>query len=262
MKAATTGTFRIADPPRYYVWGGGGAWYYTVNVPTAATIPEIYASSVVLPGSQPIDAQWAHAFGLAFAGYEGGFEIGGDQPTSLQLAANVDPAAKAAAASGLTYGAAETGEGLSLIYTIAGASAYGLADPTIYNGNSPKMQAVQAFVAAKPPANALGATVAGVATLTPPTADVAHGIFKPFGSTVHVGPRGWLNWTLNLTAAGAYTIATNLGALSGQAIFVDGIEVGNSGVAVPLSAGVHGVRVRYLGATGSLALSQVMLTPK
>ena len=37
------------------------------------------------------DALWAHAFGLRVVNYEGGFNIGGDNPTDLQKAANLDP---------------------------------------------------------------------------------------------------------------------------------------------------------------------------
>jgi hypothetical protein len=249
-------------PPSYYVWGAGGAWYYTVANPNASTLSEIYASGVVLPNNQPLDTEWAHAFGLAYAGYEGGFEVGGDNPTTLQLAAEIDPAATAAEAKGLNYYTSQTGGDLAMIYTVAGNSSYGLADPTVYNNTSPKLQAVAAYVAASPPGTTLGTKVAGPVTLTPPTADAAHEMWGPFGARASIGVGCWLNWTLNVATPGTYTISTDLGAVPGEAIFVDGLNVGNSGVTVALAAGLHGVHVRYLGAQGAITVSAVTLTPQ
>jgi hypothetical protein len=246
-------------PPSYYLWGAGGGWYHSVNDPDASSIAAIYASGLASPVTVPVDAAWAHSFGLVETGYEGGFEIGDDSPTALQLAADLAPQAQGFEGSGLDYFFAQGG-GLGMIFDVAGASAYGLADPTIYDAGTPKFAAVTALVGGAPPIVSYGNPVAGATSLSTTLADVAHNIWGSFGSTVYVGQGCWLNWTVNVSVPGRYTIATNLGALAGQAISVDGRVIGNSGTSVSLGTGLHGIHVRNLG-TGSLALITLTLTP-
>jgi hypothetical protein len=247
-------------PPSHYLWGAGGGWYHSVNTPTAATIDGIYASGLAQPTGVPVDAAWAHAFGLVETGYEGGFEIGGDQPTSLQLAANLDPRAQGMTGSGLNDYFANGG-GLGMIFIIAGASSYGLADPTVYDATTPKLAAVKALTAGAPPVVTLGNPVSGATTLPTTVADVAHDLWGTWGSTVYVGAGDWLNWTVNVSKSGPYKIGTNLGPVAGQAISVDGKPVGNVGAIVSLSPGLHGIHVRNLGTSGSLGLTTLTLTP-
>jgi hypothetical protein len=245
-------------PVSYFLWGGGGAWYHSVNDQAAGSIDAIYASGLVQPTGVPIDSSWSKAFGLRETAYEGGFEIGGDTPSTLQLAANLDLRAQAMASSGFNYYFSQGGD-LALIYTIAGASAYGLADPTIYDGNTPKLAAVQAFAASSLPARAIGLAVAGTTVLPTTAADVAHNMWGPWGSTVSVGNGCWINWTIRVAAAGYYAISTNLGSVPGQQILLDGRSISNSGVQTTLTGGLHSLRVRYDG-TGSLALTGLSLT--
>jgi hypothetical protein len=246
-------------PPSYYLWGAGGGWYHSVNNPAAATIGAIYKSGLAPPTAVPVDSAWAHSFGLTEAGYEGGFEIGGDQPSTLQLAANLDSRAKGFELSGLDYFFAEGG-GLGLVFNVAGASAYGLADPTIYDSSTPKLKAVAALTAGAPPAVALGNPVSGTVSLPTTAADIAHYLWGNWGTTVYVGAGTWLNWTVNVSQPGSYVISTNLGAASGQSISVDGIAIGNSGAAATLTAGLHGIHVRNLASSGSLALTTLTLS--
>jgi hypothetical protein len=252
--------FAVPHPPSYYLWGAGAGWYHTVNDPGAATVDAIYRSGLILPTAVAIDAAWAHSFGLRETGYEGGFEIGNDGPDAIQLAADLDPRAQTFEAAGLKSYFAQGG-GLGMIYNIAGASAYGLADPTIYDTATPKMAAVDALVAAAPPRVTLGTPVTGAVSLPTTSADIAHDIWGSFGSTVNVGAGTWLNWTVNVKTPGTYVISTNLGPVDGQAIVVDGATIGNSGSAAALTAGLHGIHVRNLG-SGSLALTTLMLTPQ
>jgi hypothetical protein len=246
------------QPPSYYLWGGGGGWYHSVNDQDAASIDAIYQSGLAPPTAVPIDAGWATSFGLVEAGYEGGFEIGGDQPTTLQLAANLDPRARGFYTSGLDYFFGQGG-GLGMIFNIAGGSAYGLADPTIYDQSTPKFTAVTSLMTGPPPSLQFGNMVAGTVSLPTTAADIAHWIYGPLGSTVNIGTDQWINWTLNVTQPGTYTITTNLGAVAGQAISVDGQVIGNSGAAAMLKRGLHGIHVRNLG-SGSLALTNLTLT--
>jgi hypothetical protein len=249
----------IPRPPSYYLWGAGAGWYHTVNDPGAATVDAIYKSGLILPTAVATDAAWAHSFGLKETGYEGGFEIGDDGPDPLQLAADLDPRAKGFEAAGLKSYFAQGG-GLGMIYNIAGASAYGLADPTIYDTATPKLAAVNALVAAAPPKATLGTVVTGAISLPTTSADIAHDIWGTFGSTVNVGSGNWLNWTVNVATPGNYAISTNLGPAAGQTIVVDGMTIGNSGATAMLTSGLHGIHVRNLG-SGSLALTALKLAP-
>ena len=250
----------VPHPPSYYLWGAGAGWYHTVNNPAAATVDAIYKSGLVLPTAVATDAAWAHSFGLRETGYEGGFEIGNDGPNATQLAADLDPRAEHFESAGLRSYFAQGG-GLGMIYDIAGASAYGLADPTIYDLTTPKLAAISALVDAAPPKVTLGTVVTGAVSLSTISADIAHDIWGTFGSTVGVGAGTWLNWTVNVKTAGTYAVSTNLGVVDGQAIVVDGTTIGNSGATAVLAAGLHGIHVRNLG-SGSLALTTLTLTPQ
>jgi hypothetical protein len=107
----------------------------------------------------------------------------------------------------------------------------------------------------------LGTSVAGSTTLSTTQADVASGVYYSTpGSVEYVGVRDWINWTVNVTAPGSYAIGTNLGVVPGQTISVDGVVVGNAGAVVSLGVGVHGIHVRNLASSGSLALSELTLS--
>jgi hypothetical protein len=247
-------------PPSYFLWGGGGAWYHTVNDPGASSIDAIYRSGLILPTTVGIDAAWARTFGLPEAGYEGGFQIGGDEPTPLQLNANVDARAEGFELQGLQSYFAQGG-GLGMIFNIAGQSAYGLADPTVYDANTPKLKAVSALTNAAPPPFAVGLAVTGTTSLPVSSADIGHDTWPPWSGTAYLGAGAWLNWTVNVEAAGSYAVSTNLGVTPGESIVVDGGTIGNSGAVVTLAAGLHAIHVRNLGGSGSFGLTTLMLTP-
>jgi len=249
-------------PPSYFLSAAGGAWYHSVNNPNAASIAAMYASGLVLPTGVPVDAAFSHSFGLPEAGYEGGFEIGGDGPTPLQLAANLNTRAQKFEAAGLNDYFAKGG-GLGMIFIVAGPYSYGLANPTVYNAATPKYAAVNALVAGPPPAVTLGHVVAGTTSLSTRLADVASGLYYTTpGSVEYVSPGTWINWTVNVTLPGEYAISTNLGPVPGETISVDGVVVGNSGAVVTLGAGLHGIHVRNLASGLSLELKRLMLTLK
>ena len=235
----------VPHPPSYFLWGGGGAWYHTVNDPGAGSIDAIYQSGLILPTTVATDAAWARTFGLPEAGYEGGFEIGGDEPTRVQLNANVAPQAEAFELEGLQSYFAQGG-GLGAIFNIAGQSAYGLADPTIYNLKTPKLQAVAALAGAAPPAINVGIVVEDAKSLPVSSADIGHNTWPPWVGTAYLGTGAWLNWTVDMKKAGSYVISTNLGATPGQLIVVDGVAIGNSG------ASADGLRLAFTPYTSAI----------
>ncbi len=246
-------------PASYYLSGAGGGWYNTVSNPNAQTINEMYQSGLALPTGVQTDAEFAHTFGLPDVGYEGSFEIGGDMPTPLQLQANLNPQAADFEAQTLDYYLAQGG-GLGMIFNVAGASSYGLADPTIYNVKTAKFAGVHAVTGGAPPPVSLGNALAGTTSLSTTQADIAHDLYGQFGPEVNVGPGCWLNWTLNVSAPGRYVVSTNVGVQTGQEIVVDGKAIGNSGASVSLGLGLHGVHVYNVGSGGSLALTTLTLT--
>jgi hypothetical protein len=247
---------KTPHPASYYLWGAGAGWYHTVNNPGAASIDAIYASGLAPPTWVQTDAEYAQTFGLREIGYEGGFEIYGDTPTALQLSADLDPRAQNFETQGLDYYLANGG-GLGVIFNVAGASSYGLADPNIYDQTTPKFAGALAAMNTPPPAVTLGNPVAGPVSLSTTLADVAHYLYGTFGTTVYLSPGTWLNWTVNVSASGLYTITTNLGATSGQEIVADGVPVTGP---IKLSAGLHGIHVYNIGATGNLALTNLILS--
>ena len=131
-------------PVNYFIWGGGGAAYSGVNNPNATTIDDIYNSGYstsVVPGTISPDVTWGRSYGLMHdVAYEGGFQIGGDSPSTLQLQANLDSRAKQMEITTQTDFNQAGGE--LLMYFDANSSNYGLARPTIANLNTPKVQAI------------------------------------------------------------------------------------------------------------------------
>jgi hypothetical protein len=84
-------------PPSYYLWGAGGATYYNSNNDKASSVDGIYASGIPGTGYQKIldaEGNWAHAFGLHFIAYEGGFAVGGDGANGVPANSRWDPRAK------------------------------------------------------------------------------------------------------------------------------------------------------------------------
>ncbi|WP_218032105.1 discoidin domain-containing protein [Dictyobacter kobayashii] len=133
-------------PVNYFLWGGGGAAYTGVNNANASTIDDMYNSGfgdgTVNPstGTVKTDVQWARTYGLHDVAYEGGFQIGGDYANSLQKQANVDPRAQQLEVQTQTEFNQAGGE--LLMYFDSTSPNYGLAVPTVFDQNTPKMQAI------------------------------------------------------------------------------------------------------------------------
>jgi hypothetical protein len=252
------GTAHVASPhpANYYLWGGGAGWYQSVNTASAASVPAIYASGETSPSTEG-DAIWALGFGLHEMGYEGGFEVGGDNPTALQLAANTDPNAQAFEANAISK-FFQLGGGTPYVFDAAGLTSYGIASPTINDQNTPKMQAILAAIQTTRPQSAfawplpidaggipvsfsMGVTPSGTAT----------------GTLAHVGD--YVAWSVNVQTAGSFTITTDAANPAAVQIRIDGAPVATGSWTGTLPVGLHGIMVRNLSGAGT-TITKLMVT--
>jgi hypothetical protein len=248
------------EPVSHYLWGGGAGWYALPVNTEAPTIAGIYASGLdlALPNTTAANANWALAFGLQELGYEGGFYVGANNvsvaasaaQTDLQNAANLDPMATPFETQSLNL-FFQKGGGLPFVFTID-SEQYGMVYPTIHEQNTPKMKGLLAAIAAPRPAAAIGVTAPG--TLPVASAAVATGATQFQGALVN--PGDFVGWTVNLPAAGSYTVTTD-GQSANQLILIDGALVGTTSWSGPLTQGLHGIRIR---ATGPVTINDLIIS--
>src|SRR5262249_35562294 len=144
--------------------------------------------------------------------YEGGFEVGGDNPSTTDYAANVDPQAQQATLDTINE-YLQAGGNLPVVFNAAGgayavaASATGINN--VYDQNTPKLAAYNAETSALPIANNNSDRAPGV--LTPANMSVFYSSY--YGNYADAGGglyqnSGWLSWNINVTIPGAYPFPT------------------------------------------------------
>ena len=227
-------------PVNYFFWGGGGAWYSNTHNDNAGSIDDIYNSGLSVSNSVLADVQLAAQFGLEDVGYEGGFKVGNDPPTDLQIQATIDPRAQQMTTDTLNAFFA-AGGALPVVYTASGAAHYnysveqdasGATD--IFNQNTPRMQAYTEAEQTLPPVSTNGYTLPGNAgaSLVISEGDVFSG----------TGNAAVASYLLNAPAAGTYTVTiqgTTDSTVTTQHLMLDGTTLGS--VAVPLWSAVPDV---------------------
>jgi hypothetical protein len=84
----------VPHPVNYFLWGAGGATYYTSNNDSAASVDSLFASGIPNEGFGATcneEADWAKAFGLDDVAYEGGWGVGNSNyDTTVQESARFD----------------------------------------------------------------------------------------------------------------------------------------------------------------------------
>ena len=243
-------------PANYYLWGGGAGWYQSANSANAASVAAIYASGESSPSTEG-DAVWALGFGLHEMGYEGGFEVGGDSPSALQLSADLDPNAQAFETTAIDK-FFQLGGGTPFIFNAAGSSSYGIASPTIADQATPKMQAILAAIQTTRPASAfawplpidagnipvsfsMGVTPSGTAN----------------GTLAHVGD--YIAWSVNVQTPAYFIITTDAPNPATVQIRLDGVPIATGSWTGALPVGLHGIMVRNLSSAGT-TLSKLIVT--
>ncbi|MDB5359626.1 MAG: Fibronectin type domain protein [Rhodospirillales bacterium] len=244
-------------PVNRFIWGGGGAWYATLNDTTQPTIAGMVASGLALnlPATTVADGDWARAFGLHETGYEGGYYVGESNLSTAQNAlqdkANIDPSAAGLETQSIDLFYQDGGE-LPVVFTTSGET-YGMTYPTIHEQALPKLQALAAAMGRPRPLPAVGLAVP--ATLNTVDAVVANGEAESQGRLTKAGD--YVGWTI-LAKPGSYTVQTDASDARGQQILVDGVLVGAASWSGSLAAGLHAIRIRAGGP--GVALQNLMVT--
>ncbi|MEA2757131.1 MAG: trimeric autotransporter adhesin [Aliidongia sp.] len=242
----------VPHPAQYYLWGGGAGWYITPKNQSLSTVSAILTSGITNPSTET-DTLWATAFGLHEMGYEGGFDVGGDHASALQLAANLDPAAlaPAAAAIGEFF---QNGGGYPFVFDAAGATAYGLADPTINEAATPKIQAVMQMAGGARPAAQFPGHIPGTFLLAMVFGVTTSG--STSGLMSNVGD--FIGFTVTAPKAGNFTITTDAPGPTVQ-ILLDNVLVGTGSWTGPITGGLHGIRIRNISPAGT-TISKMIVT--
>jgi hypothetical protein len=242
---------RTPHPAQYYLWGGGAGWYITPKNQGLSTVSAILASGITNP-STATDAMWAAPFGLHEMGYEGGFDVGGDFPSALRLAANVDPAATAPAAAAIGE-FFRNGGGYPFVFDAAGATAYGLASPTINEAATPKIQAVMQMAGGARPAAQFTGHAPGsfsvLSVLGVTTSGWTSGLMSNVGD--------FIGFSVTATKAGNFTITTDALGPTVQ-ILLDNVLVGTGSWTGPITGGLHGIRIRNISPAGTTITKMIV----
>jgi hypothetical protein len=248
------GKTHVAEPhpAQYFLWGGGAGWYISPKNQDASSAQAILASGITNPSTET-DALWATAFGLHEMGYEGGFNVGGDNPSALQLSANTasGAAAPTAAALGEFFG---NGGGYPFVFNAAGATAYGVASPTINEMLTPKMAGIEQVAAAARPAGHITGHIPG--TFSVQSIDGVSSSGWTSGLMSNVG--NYVGFSVASVAGGTFTITTDAPGPTVQ-ILLDNVLVGTGSWTGAISAGVHGIRIRNTS-PGGTTISKLIVT--
>lgn len=273
-------------PPTYYVWGGGGATYSSVNNANGSTVDDIYNSGLStsdFTNAVVTDAHFAHGFGLRYVSYEGGFNIGGDNPTTLQSQANIDPRALQAETTFQTI-FNQAGGDLLMYFNSSGRGPYSMAFPDVYTLNTPKLQAIDAFAQSAQAAPTNGSSV-------PVTLDgnqwslnsrgwgtPGSGPVSPFGQVTDqygTPPIAWTTYTLHASTAGAYNVTVNYSSATtgGLAVYLGSTllgtaSIGNTGGAnqntsafsVTIPAGVSALRLAATAGSNNYTINSITIS--
>jgi hypothetical protein len=243
----------VPYPANHYFYGGGSAWYVTSNSPGAGSIAGILGAGETNPSTEG-DTIWAEAFGLHEMGYEGGYQVGGDSPSALQLAANTAPGAETEE-TGAIASFFKLGGGYPFIFNAAGPTSYGIASPTINEISTPKMAAILKAITAPRPQQSFAFPIPGNVPLSFDLGVSPSGVTN--GTLAHVGD--YLAWTVSVATPGTFKVTTNAATPANLAIIVDGKLVAKGNWTGALTTGLHGIRVRNLAAAGT-NVSQLIVT--
>ncbi len=236
------GIQHVSDPHavNYYFWGGGGGWYSNTQNDNAPTIDAIYDSGLSLSGTVAADVSLAAQFGLKDVGYEGGFKLGNDSPTDLQVQATVDP--RAAAMTLDTVNAFFTAGGdLPVVYSASGGAHYNYSveqDSTgatdIFSQDTPKMEA---YLQAEQSLSATSGNGYALSAATGQSLIISEGDIFTGAVADSVA-----SYVLNAPAAGTYTVTiqgTADSVLTTEHLILNGTIIGAT--ALPLWSAVPNV---------------------
>ena len=243
-------------PVNYFLYGGGGGWYVEPVHEGLGTAAAVFASGQNVPSTGG-DALWANAFGLKAMGYEGGFEVGGDTGTAAEVALNLDPGVLGQATQALTA-FFHLGGTMPFIFNAAGATSYGVANPTINELNTPKMQAILALDANTRPLQQIAGHVPGIFPYQSTSGVTNSGYVS--NALINVGD--YMGFSVSVPTAGTFTVTTDAPRPAAVRILIDNVPVGTGTWTGALSTGIHGIRLQNLLAGGTAITKLVVTQPK
>ncbi len=253
---------RVAGVHKFELIKGSGQGTIFINAVRVVTTAPIIASG--LKNTTPVwrtEADWARAYGLRTAGYEGGFEIGGDSPNGVTMAANVAPRVKRFTAETL-QDYLSAGGNVPIVFCVSGG-AYSvvmsspLGIPNIFCQHTPKLAGYRQVMAHLPPPVSNGILIPTV--LTPANATLAYDnpphetwtYTDPSGVLKRMG--GWMSWNILVAAGGMYHVAATAATTGRYELLVDSVPIAQGGAgasaagSIRLTPGLHAVKVRNLG---------------
>ena len=232
-------------PVNYFLWGAGGATYYSSNDDTASTVDALFGSGIPDTGyvaTTQADTVLAKGYGLKRVAYEGGWSVyngnNGYASTAGSAAALAKFDARATTAQQNAHTTFEqSGGDLNIFYTSsswAPTYIWSLTDQ-IFNLTTPLFQAVTNIDAAQISAVTYGNDISA----TTATA-LAYGSQLFSDSTYNSGlpDNGALGWVPLVTTSGYYqvSLAINSGNPNHYVrVLVDGQTLGSGAVNVPVS---------------------------
>ena len=244
------------EPDNYYLYAAGADWYNGVNDASGTSIDAMYASGVQsITSTVQTEVDWDMAFGLQTVGYEGGFDVGGNNASATDYAANVDPQAQQATLDTINE-YLQAGGNLPVVFNATGGVWAVAADTNginnVYDQNTPKLAAYNAVMNALPIPNNNSDLVPGV--LTPANMTVYYssyyGTYADSGGGLYQNS-GWLSWNINVAFPGTYTFtAATTGAGGSYDLLINEVKIasGSSGAnvvgSITLSPGYYDLKIR------------------
>ena len=232
-------------PVNYFLWGAGGATYYTSDDDTASTVDALFGSGIPDTGyaaTTQADTALARGFGLRRVAYEGGWSVyngsngyASDAGTAAALA-KFDARATTAQTSAHTL-FEQSGGDLNIFYTSsswAPTYIWSLTDQ-IFNLTTPLFQAVSNIDAATAPNITFGNAVSATAATTFPYGSQ---LFSFDNYNAGLSDDGALGFVPLVASTGYYQVSLSINTASPGhfvRVLVDGQTLGSGAVGVPVS---------------------------
>jgi hypothetical protein len=208
-------------PPRQYLYAVAGAPYFNLNgqdsqtnLTTDQVFAALSASMAQQSATYPAYAALATYYGLHDYAYEGGPDTFGPNNVAAKAAASLDPRMETLVSQYLQNWFAAGGELFN--WYLAGPTNYNTAYGTwgltndVTNLNTPKMQGIDAVLAAPPPALAAGYSVPGVISANHYVG--AAPTTNPYPRYLHNGAT--FDYMVKAPLAGTYDLRINYAATS------------------------------------------------
>ena len=232
-------------PVKYFLWGAGGATYYTSNDDTASSVDALFASGIPNSGyaaTTQIDTALAKGYGLKRVAYEGGWSVyngtnGYESADGTAAAlAKFDVRATTAQTQAQTI-FQQSGGDLNIFYTSsswAPTYVWGLTD-RIFDLTTPLFQAVSAIDSSNPPAITYGNPISGN---LPTTLAYGSQLFSESNYNSGLSDNGALGFVPLISTPGTYQISLMINSPEAGRyvrVLLDGQTLGGGAISVPVS---------------------------